>query len=128
MWNSIILLRGAVVAVLTACVGAGTAIAGKADVVGIKIRKTSDGLFSFDVTVKHDDTGWTHYADRWDVVAPDGRVLGTRKLLHPHEDEQPFTRSLSGVRIPAEIATVSVRAHDKLHGEGGAVKTVKVPH
>ena len=43
------------------------------------------------VTVQHADTGWDHYADAWEVLAPDGTVLGTRTLLHPHTDEQPFT-------------------------------------
>ena len=27
------------------------------------------------MTVRHADTGWDHYADKWDVVAPDGAVL-----------------------------------------------------
>ena len=54
------------------------------------------------------------------MLAPDGRILATRKLLHPHEYEQPFTRSLTGVRIEAAVVTVRVRAHDSEHGFGGA--------
>ena len=77
-----------------------TAGAGEANVVGVKISKESANSYRFDVTVRHDDKGWDHYANKWDVVAPDGSVLGTRELAHPHENEQPFTRSLSGVRIP----------------------------
>jgi hypothetical protein len=52
-------------------------------------------------------------------------LLGTRTLLHPHETEQPFTRSLAGVRIPNEVAEVTVRAHDRVHGYGG--REVVVP-
>ncbi len=100
--------------------------AGEADVVDVRVQKEGDRVYRFSVTVRHDDTGWDHYADKWDVVAPDGSVLGTRILHHPHENEQPFTRSLSGVRIPADISEVRVRAHDKVHGYGGVELTVAV--
>lgn len=61
------------------------------------------------------------------MVAPDGTVLGTRVLLHPHEDEQPFTRSLSGVSVPAGIDRVTLQAHDLVHGYGGAETQVTLP-
>ncbi len=105
-----------------------TAQAGEADVVGVEVTKQSDGRFRFDVTVRHADEGWDHYADRWDVVGPDGAVLGSRELLHPHVNEQPFTRSLSGVAIPADVTEVTIRAHDNVHGLGGEEMTVAVPH
>ncbi len=101
------------------------ALAGEADVVKASATK-SGGAWRFDVTVAHADTGWDHYADKWDVMAPDGTVLGTRVLLHPHETEQPFTRSLSAVKIPADIREVTLRAHDKVHGYGGKTITVKL--
>jgi hypothetical protein len=103
-----------------------SAHAGEADVVNVEIRSTGS-TFSFNVTVKHADEGWDHYADKWDVLAPDGTVLGTRTLYHPHVDEQPFTRGLSGVKIPDSISEVTVRAHDKVHGYGGKTITVEVP-
>ena len=99
----------------------------QADVVGVKVSKTGARVYRFDVTVRHDDTGWDHYADRWEVRGGDGTVLGVRELAHPHEDEQPFTRSLSGVAIPEGADQVLVRAHDKVHGYGGAEMTVDVP-
>ena len=102
------------------------AYAGEADVVEVDIKKTGDTYF-FKVTVKHADEGWDHYANKWDVVAPDDTVLGTRTLYHPHVDEQPFTRSLSDVRIPASITEVTVRAHDSVHEYGGKTVTVAVP-
>ena len=58
-------------------------------------------------------------------MAPDGSVLATRPLLHPHEAEQPFTRGLDGVKLPADIEQVTVRARDSVHGLGGA--SVRVP-
>ena len=70
----------------------------------------------FNVTLKHDDTGWDHYADSWRVVTEDGKVLGTRILYHPHVDEQPFMRGLSEVKIPPGATTVYIEAHDKVDG------------
>ncbi len=100
--------------------------AGEADVVGVEAVSEGAGTWRFHVTVAHGDTGWEHYADKWDVVAPDGAVLGTRVLFHPHEAEQPFTRSLGGIEIPAGVAAVTLRAHDKEHGYGGKEVTVEL--
>lgn len=94
------------------------ALAGPADVVGVRVGG-GGGSYDFVVTVRHGDRGWEHYADKWDVVGPDGTVFGTRVLFHPHDTEQPFTRSLRGVTIPADVVRVRVRAHDKVHGYGG---------
>ena len=99
---------------------------GEADVVGVEVTATGNGTFRFDVTVEHADTGWDHYADKWEVLTPGGSVLGVRTLHHPHVGEQPFTRSLSGVKIPATVAEVTLRAHDSVHGYGGDVKTVQL--
>ncbi|MEM8589073.1 MAG: hypothetical protein AAGG65_13525 [Pseudomonadota bacterium] len=105
--------------------GAG-AQAGEADVVGVEASQSANGTWRFDVTVAHEDEGWDHYADQWEVLAPDGTVLGERVLAHPHVTEQPFTRSLSGVVIPPEIDTVTIRARDSVHGYGGAEMTVAI--
>ena len=108
-------------------VGPGTvARAGQADVVAAEAISEGGGTWRFRVTVAHADAGWDHYADKWDVVAPDGAVLGTRVLLHPHEAEQPFTRSLGGVKIPAGTGSVVLRAHDSEHGYGGQELTVEL--
>jgi len=104
-----------------------TASANEADVVGVKISRSADNSYRFDVTVRHNDTGWDEYADRWEVLDGKGNILGTRVLFHPHVDEQPFTRSLTGVKIPPGIASVTIRAHDKVHKFGGKEMTVKVP-
>jgi len=101
-------------------------LAGEADVVGVKARGGGDGTWSFTVTVKHDDEGWDHYANKWEVLSPDGVVLGTRILLHPHVGEQPFTRSLGGVEIPEGVGKVIVRAKDSVHGYGGEEMEVEM--
>ena len=97
-----------------------TALAGEADVLNVEAERSDDDRWRFSVTVRHADEGWDHYADLWQVVAPDGTVLGERVLAHPHVNEQPFTRSLAGVVIDETIGSVTVRARDSVHGFGGA--------
>ena len=101
--------------------------AGEADVIKVDAEKAGNNTYHFNVTVSHADTGWDHYANKWDVLAPDGTVLGSRTLHHPHVDEQPFTRSLSNVVIPDRVKTVTVRAHDSVHKYGGKVISVDLP-
>ena len=101
--------------------------AGKADVVEAVATQAADGSWRFDVTVRHADAGWEHYADKWQVTGPDGTVLGERVLLHPHENEQPFTRSQGGIVIPEDVTTVTIRAHDLVHGWGGAELELELP-
>ena len=103
------------------------AYAGEADVIDVNVRRAADGTYDFAVKVRHSDEGWKHYANKWEVTDPDGTVLGTRILAHPHVDEQPFTRSLSGVKIPDNIDEVTVRAHDLVHEYGGKTVMVTVP-
>ncbi len=121
------MLTGHGVIALAMCLLAATALAGEADVEKVRITRERAGTYRLDVTVRHGDTGWKHYADKWDVVGPGGEILGTRVLLHPHENEQPFTRSLSGVAIPSGVARVTVRAHDRIDGYGGTEMTVRIP-
>lgn len=101
--------------------------AGEADVLGVKITRQENGTYSFSVTVRHDDEGWDHYADRWEITELKGNTLGTRVLLHPHVGEQPFTRGLSGVEIPEGSSKVLVRAHDLVHGYGGEEVVMELP-
>jgi hypothetical protein len=88
-----------------------------ARVVAAEATRGPDG-WRFSATVESQDTGWEMFADGWEVRAPDGTRLGYRELLHPHVDEQPFTRSLAGVAVPDGVAAVTLRAHDSVTGWG----------
>jgi hypothetical protein len=103
-----------------------TAASGCADVVDVAADRDAAGLWTFSVTVRSADTGWEKYADAWEVTGPDATVLGTRELAHPHVDEQPFTRSLGGVSIPAGVGEVTVRARDSVAGFCGEVVVVEL--
>jgi hypothetical protein len=67
------------------------------------------------------------YADGFRVAGADGRVYGERKLLHDHAAEQPFTRDLHNVAIPAGVKTVIVQARDRKFGYGGRTVEVNLP-
>lgn len=86
-----------------------------------------DGGFTIAATVLSSDTGWDKYADAWQVLGPAGEVIGERILAHPHETEQPFTRSLVGVQIPDDVVEVTIAARDLVLGFCGDVVTVAVP-
>ena len=100
--------------------------AGEADVIDVTVVKVDADVYRFSVTVQHEDSGWDHYADQWDVLDMEGNMLGSRVLMHPHEDEQPFTRSMT-LSIPMDVEKVRIRAHDKVHAYGGAEMVVMLP-
>lgn len=89
--------------------------AGEVEVVAVRLVQAG-AAWEAQVTLRHDDAGWDHYADEWRVVDGADSVLGRRVLYHPHVDEQPFTRALTGLRIPDETNIVYVEAHDNVHG------------
>ena len=97
-----------------------------ADVIAVNAVDRGAQGWSFSVTVQHPDTGWNDYCNGWDVITDQGQILKsssqdqfTRLLLHPHEHEQQFTRSQNGLHIPDGTKTLTVRAHDIVHGFGG---------
>ncbi|MCC9077377.1 hypothetical protein FKZ61_014825 [Litorilinea aerophila] len=91
----------------------------------VRARRQPDGKWAFDVTLRHEDRGWDDYADGWHVATVEGEILGTRVLLHPHEQEQPFTRSLGPISIPPQVQQVVIRSHDLVSGY--TAETVLVP-
>ena len=64
---------------------ASPARAGESDVTKVQMRAERGGTYSFAVTLRH--AGWDHYANRWEVLSMDGKVLATRTLLHSHVNE-----------------------------------------
>ncbi len=106
------------IALFFALLGTGSAFAGAPEIVNANVTKQGMS-WRVEVTLLHDDTGWDHYADGWEVVDAEGKVLGYRKLLHPHVDEQPFTRSLSNLILPDGTREVFIRAHCSIEGWTG---------
>ncbi|MDH3301485.1 MAG: hypothetical protein OES24_13355 [Acidimicrobiia bacterium] len=94
------------------------------DVVGVEAVHDGDGSWTFHVTLSSPYDSPERYADAWRVVGPDGAVFGERILLHDHAAEQPFTRSRSGIEIPADVTTVTVEGRDQVSGWGGATMEV----
>ena len=118
-------LLNAVATLVFLIMASGTASAGEVRIVDVKVRCQVDCVFN--VTLEHADTGWDHYANQWDVVTLDGKLFKSRVLYHPHVDEQPFTRSLSGVSIPKETKQVKIRAKDLKHGYSKQTFLVDLP-
>jgi len=92
----------------------------------VKAIKNPEG-WRFDVSLLHEDTGWNHYANLWIVVDADTEEeYGRRILAHPHVNEQPFTRSQSGIGIPESVEAVIVKAACNIHGFGGTELLVEL--
>ena len=99
-----------------------------AQVKSVRMVYRSDGRWDVHAAVFHNDEGWNHYANIWQVVdSATGEVLGERILAHPHDTEQPFTRSLTGFAIPGSVREVRIRSRCNLHDYGGREITVKIP-
>jgi len=82
----------------------------------VNADKTANGTYSFSVTLAHADKSWDHYANLWQVETIQGEMLARRVLHHPHVNEQPFTRSLSGVKIPEGVSKVIIKAGCNIDG------------
>lgn len=89
--------------------------ASEVEIVKVLLTKHT-GTWRADVTLKHADTGWKHYADAWRIVDDKGNEIGKRTLYHPHVNEQPFTRSLSNIQISNDKKIIFVEAHDLNRG------------
>lgn len=85
------------------------------------------GSWTISVTLAHPDTGWDHYASGWEVLIPDGTRIGYRELTHPHVEEQPFTRSLSGVMVPDGPGFLLIRPRCTLDGWVGEATRLDLP-
>jgi hypothetical protein len=97
------------------------------DVVAVDVSSSGPNLFDFDVTISSPYDTPRRYADGFRVYTSSNEVLGERKLLHDHQNEQPFTRDLRAVRIPQKVKKVLVQARDQKFGYGGKVVEVTLP-
>ncbi|MEM9723964.1 MAG: hypothetical protein AAF909_00690 [Pseudomonadota bacterium] len=118
-WPSAALSLAAALALLT--FSAAASQAGAPKTLDVQVEPAGvDGdtiFYNFTVTIAHEDEGWRHFADAFEVLdAANGKLLGIHRFLHPHEDEQPFTRTLYRLPVPSSVERVRIRAHDKVHG------------
>ena len=97
--------------------------ANEAVIEAVDVTKMKNDTYTFDVRILHKDSGWNHYVNRYEVLDEQHKVLATRTLWHPHEHEQPFTRSLSGVKLNG-LAYVYVRANDSVDGYSKLFKVI----
>lgn len=97
------------------------------DVIDVRVHARSDSRFDFDATISSPYDTPQRYADAFRVMSVEGVQFGERTLFHDHANQQPFTRDLYGVAIPAGINTVIVQARDKNHGYGGKTMHVTLP-
>jgi hypothetical protein len=110
------MIRSALPFGLGALLVSGAAWADPPHIVAASAVPDGNGVWTISVSLKHPDTGWDHYASAWKVLSPDGEVLGLRALTHPHVDEQPFSRSLSGVKIPEGLRDVLIQPRCTMDG------------
>lgn len=88
-----------------------------ADIASIRVSGTA-GAYRFLVGIKSPDAGCRQYADWWEVVSEDGRLLYRLVLPNSHTKEQPFMSG--GGPVPIQPDTVVwIRAHMHSAGYGG---------
>jgi ABC-type glycerol-3-phosphate transport system substrate-binding protein len=118
----IVITLAVVVMFAAACGGDSPASTGDdpfPSVLGAEATLTDDGTWRISATLSSPYDSPDRYADAWRVLGPDGTELAVRVLVHDHASEQPFTRSLSGVEIPADVDEVTIEGRDLLNGWGG---------
>jgi hypothetical protein len=97
------------------------------DVLDVKVKSCGANCFDFDATLSSPYDTPQRYADAFRVTTLEGKSLGERILLHDHQNEQPFTRDLYSVKIPAGIKQVIVQGRDQQFGWGGKALTINLP-
>lgn len=121
------MMRAALLAFLM--LAAPAALAGEADVIAVAAERHpgTEDMFDFRVTILSNDTGPGYHADAFEIVAPDGRILGRHDLPQPNQTEQPFTRVLENLKVPVGIDRVTVRARHKPRGYDGQSVSIQLP-
>jgi hypothetical protein len=125
--SSLLLMLALLGLVLPAAHATDMALQKHPDVIAAKVQPRGANKFDFDVTVSSPYDTLQRYADAFRVMHKDGTVYGERVLLHDHATEQPFTRDLHGVTVPAGVRSVVVQARDLKNGWGGKTVEVTLP-
>ncbi len=95
--------------------------AGKPEVTWVELRQEARH-WHVTATLSHDDEGDYHFLDRWQVRTPDREVLGEERFHNPRRQAAERISTLRDIRIPRDVDTLYIRAHDTLHGWGPNVK------
>lgn len=91
----------------------------EAKVVSVKVEGQAQN-YIFNVGISSPDTGCNQYANWWEVLNQEGKLLYRRILAHSHVNEQPFERS--GGTVPINNSElVIIRAHMNNSGYGKTV-------
>jgi len=96
---------------------AGAEVYPYADVMLVETEEV-DGGYIFTVEVDSPDKGCDQYANWWEVLSVDGRLIYRRLLAHSHTDEQPFIRDGGPINIKPDSELI-IRAHMHPLGYGG---------
>lgn len=96
------------------------------EVVEAELESSGGGEYALSVTISSPYDSPERYADGWRVVDGEGEVLGRHELMHDHANEQPFTRTQTGLEIPEGVEEITVEARDSENGYGGETVTVPV--
>jgi len=112
---------------LILALSASTALADDPIVEKVEAKRVGMG-WRINVTLSHPDAGWDHYANGWEILDQQGHRLGYRELMHPHDHEQPFTRSLSNVMIPDGTREVFIRPRCSDGGWAHTLTKVQLQH
>ena len=91
----------------------------KASIVSVTFSGNENN-YNFSVGISSPDTGCEQYANWWEIITEDGKLVYRRILGHSHVNEQPFIRSGGVVPITAN-QTVIIRAHMNTSGYGTTV-------
>lgn len=90
-----------------------------AQIEDVKAVQSKDKTWCFEVQIKHNDQGWNHYANGWQVYDLEGDIISGIIIGHPHDKKQPFIRRHCNIKIKPDVPKVVVKTRCNVHGFGG---------